>query len=84
MSENKVQTANLKFEEALAKLENVLQQLERSDCPLEEALALFQEGMQLVQFCRSKLNDVENKISILLKEAEEFVPFNGEGGGHDV
>ena len=50
MSENKVQTANLKYEEALAKLEYVLQQLERSDCPLEEALALFQEGMQLVQF----------------------------------
>lgn len=80
----KNETPTMNFEEALAKLEQVLQQLERSDCPLEEALALFQEGMQLVQLCRTKLNHVEDKISILLKEAEEFVPFSGAGGGHDL
>lgn len=70
---------SLKFEEALAKLEDVLRKLERSDCPLEEALELFQEGMRLVSFCRGKLNDVEDKIAILLKESAEFIPFKGEG-----
>ncbi|MCR3922075.1 MAG: exodeoxyribonuclease VII small subunit [Firmicutes bacterium] len=76
----KSKSANaMNFEESLAKLENVLQKLERSDCPLEEALSLFQEGMELVRLGRIKLNDVEDKISILLKESEEFIPFRGEG-----
>lgn len=69
----------LTFEEALKRLEDVLAKLERSDCPLEEALGLFQEGMQLVRLCRHKLSDVEHKISILLKETDEFVPFPSEG-----
>ena len=60
MSENKVQTANLKFEEALAKLENVLQQLERSDCPRRSAGA-FSGRHAVGAICRSKLNDVEIK-----------------------
>jgi exodeoxyribonuclease VII small subunit len=70
---------NLSFEEALKRLEEVLQSLERSDCPLEEAMSLYQEGMKLVRTCRDKLTDAESKISILLKESEEFVPFTGEG-----
>lgn len=67
------------FEEALGELEAVLAKLERSDCPLEEALELFQDGMKLVTLCRSKLAAAEDKISILLKESGEFVPFAGEG-----
>ena len=67
------------FEKALEQLEAVLMKLERSDCPLEESLALFQEGMGLVVLCRGKLSDVENKISILLKDSAEFIPFAGEG-----
>ncbi|NLM52549.1 MAG: exodeoxyribonuclease VII small subunit [Firmicutes bacterium] len=66
---------NLTFEESLAKLEAVLEKLERNDCPLEEAFALFQEGMALVQFGRRKLDEVEQKVSILLKDSMEFVPF---------
>ena len=79
MSEMMKAGEDLSFEAALEKLEDVLKKLERSDCPLEEALSLFQNGMQLVQFCRGKLNDVESKISILLKESETFIPFSGEG-----
>ncbi|NLZ38851.1 MAG: exodeoxyribonuclease VII small subunit [Firmicutes bacterium] len=78
MSENKIKE-NLKFDEALEKLESVLTKLESNDCPLEDALSLFQEGMELLRFCQEKLNDVENKISILLKDTEQFVPFSGEG-----
>ncbi len=66
------------FEQAAEQLEAVLQKLERNDCPLDEAMSLFQEGMKLVQFGRRKLQDVEKKVSLLLKEAGEFVPFNGE------
>ncbi|MCW3490263.1 exodeoxyribonuclease VII small subunit [Dethiobacter alkaliphilus] len=68
----------LTFEEALQRLEEVLAKLERSDCPLEEALGLFEEGMRLVQKCRGKLADVEGKVSVLLKDSQEFAPFSGE------
>lgn len=69
----------LTFEQALKRLEEVLASLERSDCPLEEALALYQEGMALLRHCRYKLADAEGKVAILLKEAEEFISFTGEG-----
>lgn len=75
MTKNKLDWENLTFEESLAKLEDVLVKLERNDCPLEEALALFQEGMALVRFGRQKLDEVEQKVSILLKDSLEFVPF---------
>lgn len=68
----------LTFEQALQRLEEVLAKLERSDCPLEEALGLFEEGMRLVKQCRTKLGDVEDKVSILLKG--EFASFTGEEG----
>lgn len=74
MSEEKNRT----FEEALKRLEEVLSQLEGNNCSLEQALDLFQEGMQLVMYCRGKLSDVEGKISILLKESGDFVPFTDE------
>jgi exodeoxyribonuclease VII small subunit len=69
----------LTFEEALQRLEEVLSQLEKSECKLEEALGLFQEGVELVRFCRGKLTDVEQKISILLKDSGEFTTFADEG-----
>ncbi|MBS4007837.1 MAG: exodeoxyribonuclease VII small subunit [Clostridium sp.] len=69
----------LTFEQALKRLEEVLASLERSDCPLEEALALYQEGMGLLRQCRQKLADAEGKVAVLLKEAGEFVPLTGEG-----
>jgi exodeoxyribonuclease VII small subunit len=67
------------FEETLLRLEEVLAKLERTDCPLEEALELFGEGMELVRHSRIKLADVENKIAILLKESGNIAPFEEEG-----
>ena len=68
MSKEKLDLKSLTFEESLTKLEEVLSKLERSDCPLEDAFALFQEGMALVQFGRRKLDEVEQKVSLLLKD----------------
>jgi len=68
----------LSFEEALSRLEKVIARLESNDCGLEDSLALFQEGMELVKLCRDKLAGVERKISILLQETGEFVPFESE------
>lgn len=61
---------NISFEDALKRLEEILQQLEQGDLPLEKALKTFEEGMRLIRFCSKKLDDVEKKVEILLQDEE--------------
>ena len=56
------------FEEALAKLEKITQDLEEGDLPLEESLKHFDEGIKLAEYCNRKLNDAQKKVEILLKK----------------
>lgn len=58
-------TAPKSFEEALARLETLTQAMQGSDMPLEDALAAYQEGNDLVRFCQSKLAEVEQKLQVL-------------------
>lgn len=60
----------MKFEEALAKLEQIVQQLETGALPLEESLAQFEEGMRLSKICGDKLAEVEGKIEVLVKRPD--------------
>ena len=53
------------FEEALTRLEALTQAMQSSEMPLEEALAAYQEGNELVQYCQSKLAEVEQKLHVL-------------------
>lgn len=53
------------FDEALARLEAVVRKLEDGQLPLEEALALFEEGISLSRVCHQRLADAEQRISIL-------------------
>lgn len=66
-----------KFEECLARLEQIVEQLEKGDLPLEKALALFEEGMKLSASCRTELEAAEGKVEILLKQGAKLqaVPF---------
>ena len=80
-------TARLKkepsFEEALARLEAIVAELEGEDRGLEKQFALFQEGMELARFCDTRLTEVEKSVEIVLKEsAEEWKtePFEPGGG----
>lgn len=59
-----------KFEEAMSELEQIVQQLERGDVPLDEAIAKFQEGMALSQYCNETLTIAEETVSkmIVVKE----------------
>lgn len=57
-----------KFEECLQQLEKVVEQLERGDLPLEEALKLFEDGIRLSGSCRQELETAEGKVEILLKQ----------------
>ena len=57
------------FEEALKKLENIVEAMEGSDLPLEALLARFEDGIRLVKICQTKLEEAELKIQQLEKNA---------------
>lgn len=57
------------FEEALKKLEAIVQSMENSDLPLETLLARFEEGAKLAQVCQTRLTEAELKIQQLEKTA---------------
>lgn len=55
------------FEQAIARLEQITQ-LMQTPLPLDEALILYREGGELVQFCQQKLNDVAQTLQVLDQE----------------
>ena len=57
------------FEEALKKLESIVEAMEGDELPLEALLARFEEGTRLVQICQAKLAEAEVKIQQLEKNA---------------
>ena len=61
-----------KFEECLQRLEKIVDQLEKGEIPLEQALKLFEEGIALSNNCRKELEDAEGKVEILLKQNGKF------------
>ncbi|MBB5173067.1 exodeoxyribonuclease VII small subunit [Texcoconibacillus texcoconensis] len=67
--ENKEET--LSFEEAMNKLESVVEKLEEGDVPLEKAIAMFQEGMELSKQCHNKLQAVEKQMDEIVKDDGE-------------
>jgi exodeoxyribonuclease VII small subunit len=60
---------NPPFEEALQKLETVVEAMEADDLPLETLLAKYEEGSRLVKICQEKLAEAEVKIQQLEKSA---------------
>jgi exodeoxyribonuclease VII small subunit len=59
----------------MKKLEELVSRLESEEVSLEESLKLFEEGVKLMRFCHQRLNEVEEKVKILV--ADESLP-NGE------
>ncbi|MFC1712749.1 exodeoxyribonuclease VII small subunit [Candidatus Poribacteria bacterium] len=60
-------TKDVKFEDALSNLENIVEKLERGELSLEESLAAFEEGIRLSRICSKQLDAAEKKIEILIK-----------------
>ncbi len=56
------------FEQAMQKLEQIVQDLEFGDQPLEKSLKRFEEGVKLSKFCSEKLDETEKKVTILLQD----------------
>ena len=69
------------FEEAIAKLDAIVEAMESDDLPLETLLAKYEEGTKLVKICLAKLSDAELKIQQLEKDSGgvKLKPFEGEG-----
>ncbi len=63
MSETDVK--DMSFEQAMAELENVVDQLERGDVPLDESIKLYERGAQLKKRCEAKLAEAEEKVAAI-------------------
>lgn len=62
--------AALKFEEAMARLETIVSELEKGDLPLDESLKIFEEGIRLSKTCLKMLDDAERKVEILIQDKD--------------
>jgi exodeoxyribonuclease VII small subunit len=63
----------LPFEEALRKLESIVQKLEQPDVSLEESVRLYEEGMKLSRECSEKLDDAVLKIEEINKQNSDQI-----------
>ncbi|MCD5390958.1 exodeoxyribonuclease VII small subunit [candidate division NPL-UPA2 bacterium] len=71
--------AEVKFEEALKKLENIVEGLEGGNLSLDEAVKKYEEGMKLAKICTKKLEEAERKVEVLVKSEggrKEKKPFD--------
>lgn len=70
---------NLSFEQSLTELETIVAHLEQGEVSLDDALKQFERGIKLVRQSQAKLEQAQQKVSILLNEADaELSPFTVE------
>ena len=77
----KSQHNQVNFEDALAKLERIVERLDDGNLPLSESLDLFKEGTRLAKLCRGMLSDAELQVKTALEETEEPPEAEPEGPG---
>ncbi len=58
------------FESALSQLEKIVQELESPELPLEKALKVFEQGVQLSKFCSKKLDETESRVRLLMQDID--------------
>lgn len=61
----------LPFKQSMSRLEEIIAALETNEIELEDAIALFEEGLQLVNSCDSQLKNFENRVQELLNTYQE-------------
>lgn len=78
--------ADMKFEDALKKLEKIVSELEDGDLSLDESLARYEEGISLSKMCAKKLEAAKKKVELLLKNEDgsfELKPFDESSAGDE-
>lgn len=71
----------LSFEQSMARLDEIVHHLEKGDMPLNDSLALFEEGTALIRSCEKQLDEAEQKVVKLRKGSDrqpEELPFEDE------
>ena len=74
------------FEESMKQLEQIVDELESGNLPLEKALKKFEEGVKLSKACNKKLDEIEQKVTILTKDSDGNVQeklLNSQNFGDD-
>ena len=68
------------FEQSMSRLEEIVAALEKGDAPLEESLALFQEGTRLISACGKALDQAQQQLKLLVQgeDGPELEDFDGE------
>ncbi|MBX3210346.1 MAG: exodeoxyribonuclease VII small subunit [Labilithrix sp.] len=81
--ESKKKPGDLSFEDAVKRLSEIVQKLERGDLPLEESLLLFEEGVGLSRASQDKLDSAQKRVEELLGEGRDgkarTAPFETRG-----
>jgi len=65
----KKESTSQTFENAIERLEAVVEQMESDSLPLEDLLSRYEEGLKLVKFCSEKLDSAEKRIEIIARDA---------------
>ncbi len=60
----------LSFEQALCRLEEIIDEIEDSETPLQKSVGLYKEGVELSVFCGESLNEIEKDVMLLQKTAD--------------
>ena len=68
MTKTKSLPKNLSFEKALERLQEIVAELEDPEKGLEASLELFEEGVALSRFCRGRIDEIEKRVEVVLKE----------------
>lgn len=71
MTKTKALPKNLSFEKALERLQEIVAELEDPEKGLEASLELFEEGVALSRFCRSRIDEIQKRVDVVLKETPE-------------
>ncbi|MDD4189357.1 MAG: exodeoxyribonuclease VII small subunit [Eubacteriales bacterium] len=56
------------FEQALSELEGIVEKMEKGDMTLDQSIEMFQKGIELSNYCSRRLDEVEKRITILIKD----------------
>ena len=56
------------FESSMARLDEIVSELEKNERPLDESIQLFEEGLKLVRACNEKLNEFEAQVKDIMEK----------------
>ena len=63
----------LQFEDMMKKLDEIVEQLESGQMPLEESLKKYEDGIKLLRLCRKRLDETKRKVEILVKKGNKLI-----------